>query len=293
MEDLPGLDAAADELYSLDPAAFIGRRDDLVKTARAAKDRALANAIKALRRPTQGARYVNLASRAKLTSLVELLKLGRELREAQAALDFKRVVALGPRRAELERRVLGDLVAHLATLGITATPPALEEVRTTLRAALADSNAAAAVESGRLDKALEYGSLGALTTALASVGMGTQDEPPDHPRPAPDDNAPAALERDAAQAEEERRRARAGIRARQERALSERALSSAREAVQRTLELLEVRRAAHQDALETVTRTREELDDAIAAHDEALAALSELEPPESASVQPRPGSAGR
>lgn len=125
------------------------------------KDRALADALKALRRPTAGAWYVNVASRARLTSLVEFLKLGRQLRAAQSALDFKTVVALGPRRAELERRVLSDLTAHLAHLGITASPAGPEEVRSTLRASLSDADAAAAVEAGRPTGRLPTATLGA------------------------------------------------------------------------------------------------------------------------------------
>ena len=161
----------ADELYAGDPAEFVARRDALVKQARADKDRALADALKALRRPTFGAWYVNVASRARLTSLVEFLKLGRQLRAAQSALDFKTVVALGPRRAELERRVLSDLTAHLAHLGITASPAGLEEVRSTLRASLSDADASAAVEAGRLDRPLAYGDLGsALGAAAESFG---------------------------------------------------------------------------------------------------------------------------
>lgn len=170
----PTLDSAADELYGGDPAEFIARRDTLAKDARAVKDRPLAEAIKALRRPTVGAWYVNVAARARLLSLVEFLGLGRELREAQAALDFRRVVALGPRRAELERRVLSDLTAHLAGLGVSATPAGLEEVRSTLRAALADESASAAVESGRLHKPLTYGELG---DALAALAVAAADAP--------------------------------------------------------------------------------------------------------------------
>lgn len=159
VSDSIGPAGAVDALYAGDPADFVAGRDALIKQARARKDRPLAADLKRLRRPTVGAWYVNLAMRAGLTSLREWLKLGRELRDAQAALDFPRVVALGPRRAELERRVLADLAAHLGQLGVTVSAPALEEVRSTLRAALTDADAAAAVASGRLERPLEYGAL--------------------------------------------------------------------------------------------------------------------------------------
>lgn len=67
MTDVPGLDTAIEELYAGYPAAFVARRDELAKQARASGDRSLAAAIKALRRPTVGSWYLNVASRAGLT----------------------------------------------------------------------------------------------------------------------------------------------------------------------------------------------------------------------------------
>lgn len=178
MTDDLDLDRAADELYGGDPAAFVARRTELVKRARAAKDRPLAASIGALRRPTLGAWYVNLAARSGLASLGDLLDLGGELRQATAALDFRRVVALGGERSRLERAVLGDLTRLLAARGLDAGPAALEEVRSTLRAALADPDAAAAVASGRLDRPLQAGAfdiaegLGGAAALTAPQGPG-------------------------------------------------------------------------------------------------------------------------
>jgi len=180
------LDAAADELYGGEPAAFVARRDELVKVARAAKDRPLAEAIKALRRPTVGAWYVNLASSGHLTALVDLLKLAHEVADAKASGDFKRLVALGPRRSDAERRVLSDLTAHLVTLSITPSQAALEEVRSTMRAALDDLDAAAAVASGRLAQGLAYGHSDALAPLAAALGIvDDQPEIEQEPEPAP------------------------------------------------------------------------------------------------------------
>ncbi len=76
MTEAQGLDAVSAELYGGAPADFVARRDELAKQARADGDRELATAIKALRRPTVGAWYLNLAAAAGLTSLRELLDLG-------------------------------------------------------------------------------------------------------------------------------------------------------------------------------------------------------------------------
>ncbi len=232
MIEFPGLAEAADALYSADPADFVARRDALAKEARARKDRALAAAIGRLRRPTVGAWYVNLAVRAGLTSLRELLRLGRELRAAQADLDFARVVALGPRRADVERRVLADLRAHLAALGLTASPAALEEVRSTLRAALTDADAAAAVESGRLARPLEYGAGMPLTTGSLPDEAPMPEESAPEPVSAPPDDDLAELERQAAAAEAALAASRARLEAAQaqrERLRARRALAAAEE----------------------------------------------------------------
>ncbi|WP_040161118.1 hypothetical protein [Nigerium massiliense] len=171
MTDPAGLDAAADELYAIDPAGFVARRTELVKLARAAKDRPLAQAIGSLRRPTLGAWYLNLAVRDRLTSLVALLKLADQLADAQDQRDAARLKQLTAERPSLERRVLRDLTAHLATRGISTTPAALEEVRTTLRAALSDRDAAQQVAAGRLTKPLQYGTFtdDDLSSALAAM----------------------------------------------------------------------------------------------------------------------------
>lgn len=271
MEEPEGLAAAADELYGADPDGFVERREALAKAARLAKDRPLAAAIKALRRPTLGAWYVNLAARAPLASLVEALKLGRELRDAQARLDFRRVVELGPRRAELERRVLRDLTAHLAALGVTATPAALEEVRSTLRAALADADAAAAVQSGRLARPLAYGEPGdGLTAALAAAaGAAEAAVAGDGAAPAGptgDDDELAALDREAAAAEAALRESQAAleaVRARRERLAAERGREAAR------------RRLA--EAERTLLRTRDARDALAARLADAEAALGAAE----------------
>lgn len=163
---------AVDALYGLDPAQFVARRDALAKRVRVDGDRAGAAAIKALRRPTVGAWYANVAARAGLVSLREWLRLGERLRAAQASGDFGALRAGGAERAGLEARVLADLTAHLADLGVVATAAGLEEVRSTLRAALADEAAAEAVRAARLARPLSYAGFGEvdMTAALAALG---------------------------------------------------------------------------------------------------------------------------
>lgn len=293
MTQTPDL-SVADALYAGDPAEFVAARDALVKQARVAKDRPLAEALKKLRRPTVGAWYLNVAVRDGLTSLRELLKLGVELRAAQAAHDFKKVVALGPRRADVERRVLADLAAHLRTLGVTASPAALEEVRSTLRAALTDAEAAAAVESGRLDRPLEYGAFGGFGEASASAQAepeaSERTEPEASERTEPEASGPepaassapgeptaddelAELERQAAEAAA----ALAKAREKRERAARERAIGEAEAAVAAAEAQAKEARAEHDRLAAELGAAAERLaiaEDALATAEAALARLA-------------------
>lgn len=167
----PALPESADELYAADPSGFVAARDALVKALRGAGDRTGADAVKALRRPSVGAWYANVAARAGLVSLREWLRLGERLRDAQASGDFSAVRAAGTERSRLEARVLRDLAAHLESMGVAATTPGLEEVRTTLRAALADEASAAALRAGRLARPLEYAGFGEVDMSAALAAM--------------------------------------------------------------------------------------------------------------------------
>lgn len=169
----PSGSEAPDELYANPPGEFVARRDALAGQARAAGDRARAAAIKALRRPSVGAWYLNTAARAGLVSLRELLRLGDDLRAAQAGGEIATLRDLAARRGPLVSRVVRDVTAHLAQLGVAATPAGLDEVRATLAAALADPEVADLVVRGRLDRRHDYSGFGgamAVPTAPAAPG---------------------------------------------------------------------------------------------------------------------------
>lgn len=285
MTDPDALDAAADELYGTDPRDFIARREQLVKEARAAKDRKLADAIKALRRPTTGAWYLNLASRDRLTGLVGLLRLARELADAQERRDAARLRELGAQRSALERRVLRDLSAHLAARGVTTTPAAIEEVRTTLRAALSDPDAAEQVARGRLTRPLQYGAFGDgdLSAALAAMvgdAAGPRDEEQQAPAAEPEEaeETDDESEREARAAEEQVAAAQRAL----EVASAKRDLVAARRDVSRAEEALSIAAAAADEAQGRVAEyeralatARSEADAAGAAREDARAAVEE------------------
>jgi hypothetical protein len=163
------LDTAADELYALPPQDFTARRDEMSKSARSAGDRQLAASIKALKRPTTAAWLLNLSVHADLPELSELLTLGDELRQAQSELDGPRMKEVSARRQELEGAVLRG-VARLAVENDQEVAQGVSvEIEATLRAAVADPDAATAVASGHLTRALSYAGFGGVDLSDATA----------------------------------------------------------------------------------------------------------------------------
>ena len=146
------LGSVADELYALPPQDFIAARDARAKELRA-DDRELADAVTALRRPAPVAWAVNLLARDGDLSALEAL--GEKLRAAQSSADRQSITALGKERRDLVRG-LATRAGELAdAAGRALAQPVLDGVAETLQAAMADADAAAAVRSGRLLRALE------------------------------------------------------------------------------------------------------------------------------------------
>jgi hypothetical protein len=148
--------AGIDGLYGLPLAEFTPARNALVKALRAAGEREAADEAAAARKPTVGAWAVNQLLRDEPRAIEQLLALGRELREAQAALiaggDADPVVSL----SERERRLVQELVQKASRIltqsGGRASEAALDEVAETLHAAALDEESAEAVASGRLTR---------------------------------------------------------------------------------------------------------------------------------------------
>lgn len=185
----------ADELYGLPPGEFIAARDERAREAKTAGRREDATAIRKLARPTTSAWLVNQLSRGASEQLARLFEVGAALQEAQRTLAGDRLRELSGQR----RQVVSDLLPVAAGIaaegGQTASAAVLEEVRSTLEAALADQGARDAVRSGRLTKALAYAGLGEvdLTAALALVPH-AQTAPTKPAGPAVPASAPAAPE---------------------------------------------------------------------------------------------------
>ena len=80
-------DEIAVELYLVPPARFVATRDQVVRQARAAGHRQLAQEVSGLRRPTLSAWLVNALARHQRERMRKLFAVGKELRQAQTRLE--------------------------------------------------------------------------------------------------------------------------------------------------------------------------------------------------------------
>ena len=152
------LSGIADELYALAPAEFTAVRNTRATGARSDGHTDLAKAIAALARPAAAAWVVNMLVRRHREEVDKVLDLGAELREAQAGLDRAALTRLMQQRRHLVSSAtkLADDLAR--SLGHPINPATITDVRLTLQAAMADADAAGALRTGRLLRAL--GSVG-------------------------------------------------------------------------------------------------------------------------------------
>lgn len=149
MTDLADL---ASELYSEPLDSFTAARNDRAKRL---EDKSLAKEVRALRKPSASAWLLNMMAVHRGDQLQQALQLGAAMREAQEQLDRSELKKLGTQRQQLISALVKDGVALSEELGHPASPSAALEVEQTLRAAMADVGAAAAVATGRLVRPLE------------------------------------------------------------------------------------------------------------------------------------------
>ncbi|MDQ3856956.1 MAG: hypothetical protein M3327_00675, partial [Actinomycetota bacterium] len=164
------LDEEIDGLYALPLDEFVAARNELARTVRAEGDRAGADRVKALRKPTVSTWAANQVARRDRDGMRALLQAGERLREAHADL----VAGGSPRElrsaTEAEREAVAKLVAGareiLADAGQTATEATLERVAKTLHAAALDDEARELLERGRLERDLDATGFGPLPASL-------------------------------------------------------------------------------------------------------------------------------
>ncbi|MHA7280445.1 transposase [Arthrobacter sp. MDT2-2] len=142
-------------LYALPLDRFTEERNAAAKKATQEGDRELAATLRKLPKPASAAWLVNVLVDRRREEVEQVLELGASLKEAQESLDRAQLHALGQQRQRLLAAVARQSLDAAADLGHDVGPAALPGVEQTLRAALADPAAAAAVLTGRLVRTLE------------------------------------------------------------------------------------------------------------------------------------------
>lgn len=164
----PGLqEAAIEELYGLDPAAFLDRRNELAAAAKESGDKEAAGQIAALRKPTQSAHALNMLVRSDPAQAEALVELSAEFRTAERSLDGAAL-----RELTKQRRKLIDDLARQAFRAISARSPSSglrDEVVSTLNAALADPGVAEQLCAGTLLRAARWDGFGSAAPPQLSV----------------------------------------------------------------------------------------------------------------------------
>ncbi len=153
------LDEIVRELYVLPPTDFVAARNELVREAKAAGSREIAERLQHLRRPTRSAWLVNLLA-SDSRAMQRLSNLGRQLRDAQTELAHTELRSLAEQRRLLIADLLDQAQTHADEAGVRLSPTVLSEVEATLQAALVDLAGALTIRNGRLVRPLSHAGFG-------------------------------------------------------------------------------------------------------------------------------------
>ena len=145
----------ADRLYELPLDDFTRERNALATRKRKAGDRAAAEEVKALAKPSVPAWAINQLARRRRKEMEALLDAGERLRAAQQQALAGKADADAVRKAEDERRDAVDRLTDaardvLADAGRPATDATVERVAATLAAAAVADEARPLLAAGRL-----------------------------------------------------------------------------------------------------------------------------------------------
>lgn len=247
------INTVADALYGLPLEEFIPARTAAEKRARTSGDRELATRIRALGKPNVVGWLVNQLVRERPQDIQPWLELGEELRAATVAGEGERLRALGP----VQRQTVGALIDDAVAIASRADRAVSADVRRTLtetlRAALADADAARELQQARLTTGLYRSGLGGSVNSGAGSARATPPLariPPGAPRA---DADPTAADQHADQRAHQLRQARALLDDARERA------EEARIADEAARQAVSVATAAAARAQRDAARTQAEL----------------------------------
>ena len=235
------LDEALDELYGVDPDAFVAERKRLARELKDAGDTAAADAVAKTRKPTVAAWALNQLARKQRRDVDLLLDAGHRLRQAQEGVVGGADRAAFEQAQKTEREALRRLTQQASELLGGASSQALSQIGSTLRTA-------AVSEEGR-----ELLARGRFTTPLESEGFDVFGALPTPPARSTKRAAPAAERR---KANEELKQAKARLRE-----LEQQVREAEREAARLETDWQKAERAA-ESARAAAAEAQEALEDA-------------------------------
>ena len=178
----------AARLYALPFDDFVAARTAAAKDATSTETAAH---VRSFSKPSVAAWTVNMFAARHPDTLRELAALGHSMRAAQSALDAAELRKLGQERRQLLSRAVKEAQAAAQHQGRRISAAIAAEVEETLRAATADEGAAAAVQSGRLLRALSADGVDVVDLAGAVALPGVAVPPAAAPL-SPEDSPPSS-----------------------------------------------------------------------------------------------------
>ena len=261
----------ADELYGLPQEEFTPARDAKAKELKA--DKALAAAVKKLKKPSVAAWVVNLFVRRETQQVEQVIAVGTALREAQEGMDGAELRALTKQRRQLTSAVTQQARTLAKDEGVKVTPAVSDQVEATLTAAMLDPECARAVRSGLLTAALSSTGVDAVDVAAAVAvpdALGFSASPTSGEAPAPPELHVVPRDENARKREE----AEAALAAAQETVdETESALADAKQ----TVEELQARSLQLQSEIDELKRKVSELESSAEETDEELEEAEEAQ----------------
>jgi hypothetical protein len=173
---VPNLESELDGLYALPLEEFTKSRNDLAGRLRKAHQDDLAAAVRALKKPTTVAWVANRLARDQPRQVDTLLQAAEQLRDAQQrSLGGNASADEVNEASAAEREAVRALLAS-ARVALTdrATPPLLERLSQTLRAAAIDDSARTLLQRGRLTEELKSAGFGPLEAVAPSRRRGDE-----------------------------------------------------------------------------------------------------------------------
>ncbi|WP_322974334.1 hypothetical protein [Actinacidiphila epipremni] len=150
----PDPQAELRDLHTTWPGDFVARRAELAAAAKQAGRTEDAKGLRAARRPTLAAWALNVLAAARPEESRRFRELGASLREAHRTLDAEQLRSLSAQQWKVVAGLAREAAGLAAQAGHPLTDSVLRDVEGTLRAVLADQDAADLWADGRLASTL-------------------------------------------------------------------------------------------------------------------------------------------